>query len=107
MKINRILLVFAAITIPQLTMAKLPFANDTFGKLEATVSFCSKLDPEGAAKYQGLGKLLVQGVPEKELAEARKTAEYKEAYEGMGTELDKVPKDRAIEACTSALGTKK
>jgi len=49
MKIHRILLACAAIMIPQLVNAKLPFTNDIFGKLEGTLSFCSKLNPPGAA----------------------------------------------------------
>jgi hypothetical protein len=107
MKIHRLLFVWAAITIPQLAIAKLPFTNDTFGKLEGAVSFCSKVNPESAAKYQEVGKLFVRDVPEKELTEARKTAEYKDAYELSGAELRKMPKSRAIEACSALLETKK
>src|SRR5882762_3160513 len=79
MKKHRVLCLCAAIMFPQLVLANLPFANDSFGKLEGTLSFCSKLNPPGAAKYRELGKILVQGVPEKELAEARQTAEYKDS----------------------------
>ena len=107
MKKHRVLCLCAAIMFPQLVLANLPFANDSFGKLEGTLSFCSKLNPPGAAKYRELGKILVQGVPVKELTEARQTAEYKDSYEGIGTELAKVPKDQAIKACNSSLETKK
>jgi len=77
------------------------------GNWKVRLVSCSKLNPPGAAKYRELGKILVQGVPEKELAEARQTAEYKDSYEGIGTELAKVPKDQAIKACKSSLETKK
>jgi hypothetical protein len=106
MKIYRILFVCAAIAIPQLAMATLPFTNDTFGKLEGAVSFCSKVKPESAAKYQEVVRLFVRDVPEKELTEARKTAEYKDGYKSSGAELGKMPKDRAIDACNGLLEPK-
>ena len=106
MKTNRILLVCAAITIPQLTMAKLPFANDEFGKVERTLSFCSNLKPESAAKYQEIGKRYVGNAPAKELAEARNTPEYKEANESTGALLAEMPKELVIEACNAFLKAK-
>jgi hypothetical protein len=106
MKINRILLVCVAIAIPALAMAKLPFANDEFGKVERTLSFCSEIKPESAAKYQEMAKRYVGDAPEKELAEARKTPEYKEAYETNGALLADMPKERVIEACNAFLKTK-
>ena len=107
MKIYRILLACAAIMIPELVNAKLPFTNEIFGRLEGTVDFCAKADPGSAPKYRELAKLLVKDVPDKELTEARMTSEYKDSYEGIGTELAKVPKDQAIKACKTSLETKK
>ena len=107
MKIHRILFVCVVIMIPQLGNAKLPFTNDIFGKLEGTLDFCVKADPESAPKYREVAKLLVKDVPDKELAEARMTSEYKDSYEGIDTELAKVPKDQAIEACKASLETSK
>jgi hypothetical protein len=45
-------------------------------------------------------------VPEKEVAEAREKAEYKEAYDAIGAALGKVPKDQAVKACTTLLESK-
>jgi hypothetical protein len=106
MKIKRILSVCVAITTPHLAMANLPFANDEFGKVETTLSFCAKLNPESAAKYQEIGKRYVGNAPEKELAEARKTPEYKEAYESNGALLADMPKERVVEACNAFLKAK-
>jgi hypothetical protein len=50
---------------------------------------------------------LVKDLPEKEVTEARMMAEYKDSYEGIGTELSNVPKDQAIEACKATLETSK
>jgi hypothetical protein len=106
MKIHRILFVCAAIAIPQLTVAKLPFTNDTFGKIEGTLAFCAETDPKAAAKYKERVKPLVQGASEKELAEARQTKEYKEAFDWIHGELGKVPKAQAVKACTDFLDGK-
>jgi hypothetical protein len=106
MKINRTLLVYASITIPQLTMAKLPFSNDEFGKVERTLSFCTNLKPESAAKYQEIAKRYVGNAPAKELADARKTPEYKEAYESSGALLANLPKEQVNETCSALLKTK-
>ncbi len=106
MKIKCILSVCVTIAIPQLAMANLPFANDEFGKVETTLSFCAKLKPESADKYQEIGKRYVGAAPEKELAEARKTPEYKEAFESNGALLADMPKERVIEACNAFLKAK-
>jgi hypothetical protein len=106
MKINCVLFVCAAISIPQLAVAKLPFSNDEFGKVERTLSVCSEFTPESAAKYQEIAKRYVGDAPEKELAEARKTPEYQEAFESSGALLADMPKERVIEVCKAFLKTK-
>jgi hypothetical protein len=103
MKINRILLICAATMIPQLVNAKLPFSNDSFGKMEGILNYCGKIDAGSSAKYQARGKLLVKDVPEKELTEARKSAEYKESYDSMSADLEKAPKENSVQACRAYL----
>ena len=107
MKIYRILCVAAALVVPHLALAKLPFTNDVFGKSEGTLDFCLQADPAAAPKYQERKKALVRDVSEKELAEARKTQEYGKAYDWITTELKKVPKDLVVEACTASLKSDK
>ena len=106
MRIDRILLVCSAICIPQFALADLPFAIDEFGKLETTLKVCSDLQPESRAKYQDIEKRYVGNVSEKDLAEARKTPEYKEAYDSNAEFLANLPKERVIEACNAFLKTK-
>jgi hypothetical protein len=106
MRINRILLVCIPFAIPRLALADLPFANDEFGKVEITLSVCSKLKPESAAKYQEIGKRYVGSAPDKELAEARQTTAYKEAYESNGALLADMPKEHVIAACDAFLKAK-
>jgi hypothetical protein len=102
MKILRILCLVAAIVIPQLVLAELPFTNDAFGKVEGILDFCAKVNPQAASKYQEQKKALVKDVPEKEVAEARKTQEYKDAYDAVTSELGQLPKDKAVEACAAS-----
>jgi hypothetical protein len=106
MRIHRILLVCAAIAIPQLSNAKLPFSNDVFGKVEGILNYCSEVNPESAAKYRDVAKAFVKDVPENEVTEARKSAEYKDSYDGISEELNKVPKDAGIQTCKAPLESK-
>jgi hypothetical protein len=106
MRMKRILCLAAAIIIPELALAKMPFTNDQFGKLEGTLDFCARVDPPAAPKYREKKKALVNGVPEKQVAGARETEEYRTSYGWAGDELVKVPKNDAVTACIAALGTK-
>src|SRR5271169_959671 len=103
MKIHRILCLGAALVVPQLALAELPLPNDAFGKIEGTLDFCAQIDSGAAAKYQEQKQLLVRDVPEKEVAAARETTEYKEAYAWISDELGKLPKDKSVKACAAAV----
>jgi len=106
MKIYRILCLVAALGIAQLAQAKLPFPNDVFGRIEATLDFCAQANPEAAQKYQEGKKQIARDVPEQEVAEARATTEYKDAYESISAQLGEAPRDQAVEACKAAVEDK-
>lgn len=106
MKIHRILFLLTTVVIPQLAQATLPFSNEVFGKIEGTFDYCARVDSQAASRYQERKKAMVRDVPEKEVAEARGTKEYKDAYESMSGELAKVPKDQAVAACKASLDDK-
>jgi len=103
MKIHRSLCLVSALVITPLALAKLPFSNDAFGKVEGTLDFCSQADAASAPKYQERKKILVKDVPEKELAEARASQEYLDAHGEVTTELEKLPKEKVVQACTAFL----
>jgi hypothetical protein len=107
MNIHRILFVCAALAIPQISNAKLPFSNDAFAKVEGILTYCAKVNPESATKYQDAAKAFVKDIPEKEVTEARQTSEYKDSYEGISADLEKAPKEASLQACKAALETKK
>jgi hypothetical protein len=107
MRTYRILCVGAALLLPQLALAKLPFSNEAFGKVEGTLDFCAQADAASAPKYQERKKLLVKDLPEKEVAEARASQEYLDAHQEITTELEKQPKEKVVEACTAYLKSDK
>jgi len=103
MKIHRILCLVAAILIAELALAKLPFSNETFGRIDGILDFCAKANPDAAPQYQERKKAMIGDVPEKEVTEARGTKEYKDAYEGVSAQLGEVKKDQAVAACKAYL----
>lgn len=107
MRIHRGVVVISAILVSQIALAKLPMANDVFGKSEGTLDFCARARPQDASKYQERKKSLVRGAPDKEVADARKSQEYKTAYDWITDELGKLPKDQTTAACDAVLQSDK
>ena len=103
MKLHRIVCVCAAIVLPQVSLAGLPFTGQALATAQATIDFCAQVHPEQAKKYQEHAKLLVRDSSEEEVAKLRKTSEYKEAYEWVTGELAKVTRDESTTACRGLL----
>jgi hypothetical protein len=106
MKTYAILCLSAAIVFPAFALAKLP-PNSAFGQLEATIDYCAQSDASSAPKYHELKKRITEAAQEKEVAEARKSKEYKESYDAMSEALAKAPNEQVIKACRSLLDSKK
>ncbi len=107
MKIYRMLCLGTALVMAPVALAKLPFPNDAFGKVEGTLDFCAQTDAASAPKYQERKQILVRDLPEKEVAEARASQEYLDAHQEITTELAKLPKEKVVEACTAYLKSDK
>jgi hypothetical protein len=90
-----------------MALAKLPFPNESFGKVEAMLDSCSHGNPAAAPKYEERKKALVANLPKKELAEARATQEYRDAYDATTSEIGKQPKAKLVEACAAFLEDEK
>jgi len=101
--IYRILCLGSFLVLAQLALAKLPFSNDAFGKVEGTLDFCTQADAQNAPKYQEGKQALVRDVPENEVKEARDSKEYKDAYSEISDQLAKVPKEQAVKSCRDYL----
>jgi len=102
MKMNRILSFAVAVLISQFALAKVPYTNEVFGKLEGTLNFCAQLDAPSAAKYQQRKKQLAQDATEDEIATARDSEDYKQSYNWISEELQKAPKGDTLKACKAA-----
>lgn len=108
MKMNRVVCLGMATALATFAVAeKPPVGNQGLGQVEAILEHCAKINPQAAAKYKDFGKLLLGKASDKEVAEVRKTEEYKEAHDSVSEALDKASKDEAIKACTELLETKK
>jgi hypothetical protein len=107
MKIYRILCLGAAIALPQLALAELPFGIQTLAQIDGAIDFCAQAKPEAAEKYRDFGKLLVKELPKKDLEDARNSKEYKEARKSVGEEIGKLKKEDAVSTCSDFLKTDK
>jgi hypothetical protein len=94
----------SALALAPLALAKLTMSPQSLGQVEATLKFCSGVNPKAEAKYKEFGKMLVKEATEDELKKVRASSEYKESYDSITEELGKAPKDKAVESCTSFLG---
>jgi hypothetical protein len=103
LKILHIACLSAALSLPPLSLAELPLPNDAFGRNEAAFDFCSQVDSKEAANYQKYKKALVRGASNEEIAKARESSEYKDAYNLVIDELGKAPKEQTIKACSASL----
>jgi hypothetical protein len=105
MKIRLALSCCVALALPQFASADLPFPKDAFGQIESVLNFCAKKDPKSATLFEARDKMLVNDVPEKSLAEARASSEYKDAYDVTADSLDKATKEEAAKTCNGFLVT--
>ena len=103
---QKLLYLLAAVLIAEVSLAKMPFTNEVFGKVEGTLDFCARVDSPAADKYQQKKKDLVKDVPQSEVDKARTTEEYKSGYDWTREELPKMPKDEVSAMCAAALENK-
>ena len=97
---RHLLLLGFALLLPQFGGAQLPIPNEEFAKSESMLDFCEKANPKDADKYEKLRKEVVKDTADTDLAEARKTQEYKDDYEKEKAEFAKMPKERTSEVCS-------
>ena len=94
---------------PALSFAEDAAAPDprALGTAEAIVSYCAKIDPAAAAKYQQHIKLLVRDVSQEVLAKVRQSSEYQQAHDTVGESLGKLDERDAKRACSASLSPRK
>jgi len=107
MKIKKLIGFASAVMFCQFALAKMPFSNDMFGRVESTLDHCAQVDQGSAEKYAARKKELVKDATSAEVEAARNSDEYKIAYKEMSEQLAQMPKDDVMQACTAALQEKK
>jgi len=106
MKMHHIVLLAAAVSLPQLALAEEhehALSNRSLAVLEGTVAFCTEANPASSSKYHETAKRVVTGGSEKHLAERRDTEEYKSAYQSVGAVLGELSKEQVKTACAGLL----
>jgi hypothetical protein len=104
MKLYRIVWFTAVMaTVPQLKPAEPTIQPEVLGRVEAVVSFCARVDAASAAEYKEWGNKVAGEMSKEQLAEIRASSEYKETYDAMTAELEKVPAEKAKESCREGL----
>jgi hypothetical protein len=106
MKIFRITGIAAVLLLASLALAKLSVPSVVLGKVEGALDFCAQADPQSAEKYQARKKEFTQGATDEELAEARGSQDYKDAYQSATDEMSKQSKDEAKKSCAAARSSK-
>ncbi len=101
------LLLGVAFFLPQIGGAQLPIPNEALAKSESMLDFCVKANPKETDKYEKLRKEVVKDAADKDLEDARKTQEYKDAYQKQKEEFTKMPKDRTTEVCSVVISNVK
>lgn len=87
----------------------LSLAEDTapdprsLGTAEAIVSYCAKIDPAAAAKYQQHIKRLVGNASEEVLAKVRQSREYQKARDTVDQSVGKLDEGEAKRTCSASL----
>jgi hypothetical protein len=104
MKIHLILGLAAAMALSQVALSEVaPINSESLGRVEVTLAFCARIDPESAAKYQERAKLFTQDHPEKEVEAARESDGYRNAYDETDTQLGKVSSSEVVKSCRAFL----
>jgi hypothetical protein len=97
----------AGLLLPQQAAAELPFSTESLGRVEAILDACSQFNPTTAAKYEEWKTAQVAKLPKKELAEARASDQYRNAYADTTAEIENQAKEKLIEACAAFLKSEK
>lgn len=103
MKIATVLLVTSAAVLPCIAAAELPFTPHSLGTVQGTIDFCAKVKPDAAQRYQEFVKHLVNDVAREDVAKARATSQYRDAYETTMRALSDAPQREAVESCAAFL----
>lgn len=70
------------------------------GVTESVINYCGPIDPAAADRLRQMIKQLVQGASEQQLAEVRKSDEYRKAYDSVVDFVAKIDQRNAKNFCS-------
>lgn len=103
MKIYRTVSFFALVTLSSVAFAACP-KDSALAQTDAILDFCARTDPAVAPQALAFKRLLVAGVPQKDLNDVLESSGFKQSYDTVQDQLKTLPKGQALAACSS-LGT--
>ena len=104
----RILVLCGCLAAPALSFAEDPAPDPrALGTAEAIVSYCEKIDPSAAAKYQQHVKLIAKNASEEVLTKLRQSSEYQQARDTVDESVGKLDEREAKRACSASLSPRK
>jgi len=93
------------LSLPGLASADLALSSAALGQVEGILSFCSQKNPK-LASIKESPTMFVGKATADELAQARKSDEYKSAYELIAAELAKLDEESGTKACAGFVDSK-
>ncbi len=76
-----------------------PPSAQALGVAESVINYCGPIDPAATDRLRQMIKQLVQGASEQQLAEVRKSDEYRKAYDSMVDFVGKIDQHNAKRFC--------
>jgi hypothetical protein len=103
MTFARVCTLVALGAVAQVARAELPVSGAALGQLEAVLEHCGRASPATAEQYRELARGLTGSATDKEVVEARKSAEYRDAHDAASAQLDTLSKEESHKACAEGL----
>ena len=103
----RACLVGACLALPGVAGADAPQPDaHALGVAEGMINYCGSVDPASAEQVRQVIKQLMQGASELQLAEVRKSDDYRKAYDSVGAFTAKIDPRNAKHFCSESLAAK-
>ena len=103
MRFAGICMLVALGAVSQAARADLPVGRAVLGQLEAVLEHCGRVSPASAERHKEFAKALTGNATDKDLAEARNSAEYREAHDAASEQISNLPKEESDKACAEGL----
>jgi hypothetical protein len=104
----RACLVGAFLVLPAVAGADAPQPDPhALGVAEGMINYCGSVDPASAEQVRQVIKQLMQGASELQLAEVRKSDDYRKAYDSVADFTAKLEPRNAKHFCSESLAASK